>query len=85
MLSLSEEYRNLAYKKALLNHLIQHVTATLCAHGGTAEQVVICGDVPGDYKEVSQEAVQKMLDSLNMQEAEVRVELSKFEIRRKDT
>lgn len=78
-------YAALAYQKAVLkytiNFLMENVVA---AHGGDPREVIVCEDVFREDSEVPIDNVLSFIENLQEQQADIQLQINKFEFRQRD-
>lgn len=73
-------YLQLAYEKAIVGDIIQLLRDKYTgAFGGDPEKTIICEDVLRDDSEVPPWAIEDFIDNLTRKEAELNLELNRFE------
>ena len=81
----NEAYAHLAYRRAILRHTINFLmTDAIGGSGIPPKNTIICEDVFFDDREVSPEVVLSFVEELQQEEADIRLEISKFKFRRED-
>ena len=84
-MSTNAVYKELAYRKAILrwniNCLMNNVVG---ASGSPPKETIICEDVFEVDREVDQDHVMDFIEELQLEEAQVRLEMSQFAFGKKD-
>jgi hypothetical protein len=84
-MSTNPAYKELAYRKAILRHTINFLMSDVVgANGIPPKQSIVCEDVFDSDRDVDQDSILDFVEQLQEVEAEIKVEMSKFEFRKKD-
>jgi hypothetical protein len=78
-------YKHLAYRGAILRYMANLILQKYVgADGSTPSEIITCEHVFFHEREVPPEEIMRFVEELQAQEAEVRLEMNKFEFRRED-
>lgn len=82
---MNSEYFELAYRRAILCRVVGLLKKdfTTALGNDEASEVIVCEDVIQSYAEVPEEEVVKFIAKLEVEESQLKEELSKFEFVRK--
>ena len=80
----NEAYAAIAYRRTILRDVITHLRRQYVGVDGEPKAQLICEEVFQVDSIVPQEEVNRVVEELVDQEAELQLELSKFEFARKD-
>lgn len=84
-MSTNAAYKELAYRKALLRHTISLLmNRAVGSNGNPPVDTIICEDVFEVDKEVDQDHILDFIEELQLEEAQVRLEMSQFAFGKKD-
>lgn len=85
MSRVNEAYSALAYRRAIIKETIMYLRREFLGDDDEPSRRVVCEDMPQSECEVPQREVESFMEELIEQEADLRLELSKFEfVRRSD-
>jgi hypothetical protein len=78
-------YAELAYRRAILRHLVNHMLTRFVGRTGQPPaELIICDEVFREDSEVPNESIVAFVEELQEREASTALELGKFEFRRRD-
>ncbi len=84
-MSTNPAYKELAYRRSILRFMINFMmTDVVGASGAAPKRTIICEDVFDCDKEIGQDTILDFVEELQEIEADLKVELGKFEFRKKD-
>lgn len=80
MRRINPAYAELAYRKAIVGEMIQLLRDKYTpAYGDEPEKTIVCEDVFRDESDVPQSAIEDYIGELTQQEANLELELNRFE------
>lgn len=80
----NEAYASLAYRKSIVQHLTAYVKRSFIGLDGEPKETLICEDVFQVDSEVPPEEFVSYMEELYQEEAELDLEMRKFEFARKE-
>lgn len=84
-MSTNAAYKELAYRKALLRYTVNLLmTNVVGVNGSPPKETIICEDVFEVDREVDQDHVLGFTEELQLEESQVRLEMSQFGFGKKD-
>ena len=84
-MSTNPAYKELAYRRAVLRHTINFLMTEVVGVNGTPpKQTIICEDVFETDREVDQDHVMDFIEQLQEVEADVKLDMGKFQFKRED-